>query len=107
MVKGKGMSEDTETMEQAMEFVPDEPDISSLGQAYQDTRAELEEFKRQCDENFNTRMCIWAGKSRDNRKHARSGTAEPFPWDGASDQDIPLVDEIIKCQSAMVMNAVR
>ena len=91
---------------EVLEFVQDTPDIKVLSSAYSETRTELSEFKSQCDENFNTRMCIWSGKSNDNRKHARSGV-DPFPWDGASDQDVPLVDELIKCHSAMVMNGVR
>ncbi len=99
------MSEDSQA--EALEFVPDNgPDVHALSLAYADTRTELAEYKSQCDENFNTRMCIWSGKSSDNRKHARAGK-EPFPWDGASDQDVPLVDELIKCHSAMVMNGVR
>lgn len=96
-----------ESQTDVLEFVPENgPDVSALTHAYRDTRTELEEYKSQCDENFNTRMCIWAGKSDDNRKHARQGV-EPFPWDGASDQDVPLVDELIKCHTAMVMNGVR
>lgn len=93
--------------EDAMEFVPSTPDVEMLASVYNETRTELNEFKQQCDRNFDTRMCIWAGKSEDNRKHTRAGTKEPFPWDGASDQDVPLVDEIIKCHTSMLMNATR
>ena len=98
---------DEPTQDEVLEFVSqDGPDIPILASEYRDTRSELEEFKTQCDENFNTRMCLWGGKSRDNRKHSRMGK-EPFPWDGASDQEVPLVDELIKCHAAMVMNGVR
>ena len=90
----------------SLEFAQGRPNISELSGAYHETRTELEEYRQQCDENFDTRMCIWQGKSQDGRKHARTGV-EPFPWDGASDQSVPLVDEIIKCHTAMAMNAVR
>ena len=65
---------DEPTQDEVLEFVSqDGPDIPILASEYRDTRSELEEFKTQCDENVNTRMCLWGGKARDNRKHSRMG----------------------------------
>lgn len=48
------------------------------------------------------------GKSDDFKKHSKlSATGDVFPWDGASDQEIRMVDNQINKCVAMVMNAVR
>ena len=48
------------------------------------------------------------GKSDDFKKHASlSTTGEVFPWEGASDAEVRLVDEQINCKVAMVMNAIK
>jgi hypothetical protein len=51
---------------------------------------------------------MWAGKSNDFKKHsANSETGEVFPWPGASDQEIRLVDNQINKCVAMCLNSVR
>ena len=51
---------------------------------------------------------MWSGKSDDFKKHSNlSSTGEVFPWDGASDQEIRMVDNQINKCVAMVMNAAR
>lgn len=54
--------------------------------------------------NFDTRNCIWAGQSQDGRKwRTRAGEDQIFPWPGASDSRVPLVDKYIKKHIAMLM----
>ncbi len=93
--------------EDQLQFLQDEPDIDQLSAAYNDTRSQLADHLEQSQDSFDTRFCIWPGKSRDNRKHARASTVDkPFPWDGASDQDVYLVDNAIKTHCSMLMNAI-
>ena len=49
--------------------------------------------------------CWWAGQSDDGRKRKRDGEPTPWPWDGASDTRVRLVEEKIRelcavCESA-------
>lgn len=92
----------------ALEFVGRKPDVTALTAAYEETRTQLNDFMVQKRRDFDSRFQIWSGKSSDNRKRARSpGDAEPFPWDGASDMDCPLLDDVINSHRSMVMSAMR
>jgi hypothetical protein len=72
------------------------PDMTRLVGLYNDTLHDLNDHIEQQNTNYEIRHCIWPGQSNDQRKHARGGDGtEPFPWDGASDLKIPVVDEII------------
>ncbi len=66
----------------------------------------VKEFRRSMDEGFtlgrtNTadeaRYMRWSGQSDDGKKHDENlpEGSQAFPWDGASDTRIPLVDSII------------
>jgi hypothetical protein len=66
----------------------------------------VKEFRRSMDEGFTlertnaadeTRYMRWTGQSDDGKKHDENlPEGKPaFPWDGASDTRIPLVDSII------------
>ncbi len=47
--------------------------------------------------NYETRMTIWPGQSEDGRKWTpRENEEEVFPWPGASDARVNLVDKYIK-----------
>ena len=93
---------------EALEFVGSKPDVMALSAAYEETRTQLNEFMEQKSRDFDSRFQVWAGKSRDNRKHARGpGDSEPFPWDGASDMDCPLLDDVINSHRSMIMSGIR
>ena len=71
------------------------PDIGEL----------IAEFRRSMDDGFsiertnsadNTRYMRWSGQSDDGKKHDEymAEGSQAFPWDGASDTRVPLVDSI-------------
>jgi hypothetical protein len=54
--------------------------------------------------NYEARMCWWAGKSPDGRKWTpKRGQDEVFPWPGASDLAVPLVDTYINKMVASLL----
>ena len=97
-----------DNLEEALEFDPKgRPDVDALSQAYNETRSDLGEFMEQRQDDFDQRFQIWPGKSRDNRKHSRSGGGEPFPWEGASDLSCNLIDDIIRSHVSMLMSVMK
>ena len=89
-------------------YVSKEPDISYLSETYRRTQADLGEWLDRRQRDYDVRNCMWSGKSDDFKKHSNlSQTGDVFPWDGASDQEIRMVDNQINKCVAMVMNAVR
>jgi hypothetical protein len=54
--------------------------------------------------NYETRHCVWPGQSQDGRKWTtRRGEDQVFPWPGASDARVFLVDKYIKKHVAMLL----
>ena len=89
-------------------YASKEPDVDYLIQAYQTTQSDLGEWLDRRQRDWDVRNCQWAGKSSDFKKHTSlTSTGEVFPWDGASDQEVRLADELIGCRVAMCMNAIR
>ena len=89
-------------------YVSKEPDINYLAETYRRTQADLGEWLDRSQRDYDVRNCMWSGKSDDFKKHSNlSSTGDVFPWDGASDQEIRMVDNQINKCVAMVMNAVR
>ena len=89
-------------------YVSKEPDIAYLSEAYKRTQSDLGEWLDRRQRDYDTRHCLWSGKSDDFKKHAsQSSTGEVFPWEGASDQEVKMADELISCRIAMCMNAIR
>lgn len=97
-----------DNVEEALQFDPKgSPDIDALSQAYHETRNDLGEFLDRRQDDFDQRFQIWPGKSRDNRKHARGGGGEPFPWEGASDLSCNLIDDVIRSHVGMLMSVMK
>jgi hypothetical protein len=72
------------------------PNMLRLALAYQEVVADLNPRIEQDELNYETRHCIWPGQTKDQRKNAtKSGDSGPFPWKGASDLRVHVVDEII------------
>ena len=89
-------------------YVSKEPDIAYLSQTYKQTQSDLGEWLDRRQRDYDVRNCQWSGKSDDFKKHSSlSSTGEVFPWNGSSDQEVRLADELIGCRVAMVMNAIR
>ena len=98
----------TDNVADALEFDPKgRPDVEALSQAYKETRSDLGEFMERRQDDFDQRFQIWPGKSRDNRKHSRSGGGEPFPWEGASDLSCNLIDDVIRSHVGMLMSVMK
>ena len=83
-------------------YVSKEPDIAYLSEAYKRTQSDLGEWLDRRQRDYDVRNCLWAGKSDDFKKHSsQHSTGEVFPWEGASDQEKRMCDELINCRVAM------
>ena len=82
-------------------YVQDEPDVLALKGAYDRTLADLGPFFTSTRESYDYRRNIWPGKSKDLRKNA----ADAFPWKGASDTEVRIIDERINTYIALFMSA--
>lgn len=91
--------------ENELVYVTEKPNIPALA----------EEFKRctplaygwdRVRDNEDTRFCRWNGQSTDGKKHNLQNTPA-FPWDGASDTRVNLVDSIISEHVALQKGAFR
>jgi len=82
----------------------DEPDIEFLQHDYNRCKANLGYYTDKCDESRDLRFGYWPGKNfKTNRKEAD----DAFPWKGASDQTIGLVDQIVTSDVAMLKKSVK
>lgn len=93
----------SESASEALTYLSDEPDITTLNYAYDQTVTELEAYFDLCRESYDDRRNWWAGKSRDHRKHG----ADAFPWEGASDIECHLIDERITRLVSLFMSSLR
>lgn len=55
--------------------------------------------------NYETRYCLWANQSWDGKRWPRRDGKKVFPWPGASDARVMLVDHYISVDVAMLMAA--
>jgi len=53
--------------------------------------------------NYDTRNCLWRGQTTDGRKHRKNYGTDVFPWEGASDARVPLVDKYINEDVSLLM----
>src|SRR5687768_14117047 len=81
-----------------------EPDLSELKEDFQDAvqRRDTNIFRRQ-RLNYEARYCVWANQSRDGRKWTAAKGSKPFPWPGASDARVALVDKYINEDVSFLM----
>lgn len=84
---------------ESLTYVGDEPDVLALKDAYEQTINDLGWYLDSTRDSFNYRRNIWPGKAKDMRKHG----ASVFPWEGASDIDVSVVDERINTYVALFM----
>ena len=90
----------TDRME-ALTFVQKEPDVLTLKNAYDRTVNDLSWYLESTRDSFDYRRCIWPGKSKDLRKHG----ADAFPFEGASDTEVPLINERINTYVALCISS--
>ena len=82
---------ESESISNALTYVSDKPDVTTLRYSYDQTVTELEAYFDLCRSSYDDRRNFWPGKSRDHRKHG----ADAFPWEGASDMEAHTIDERI------------
>ncbi len=58
-------------------------------------------------QNYETRRCLWPYKSTDGRKWSAPKGQDVFPWMGASDVEVPLVDKYLREDVALLMGVWR
>lgn len=83
------------------------PDFGTLKEGFTKCISDLDAYRQQCYQNYETRFALWAGQSADGRKHAREGgKVDPTPWDNASDLRVYLTDDAINSIVALECMAV-
>lgn len=82
-----------------------DPDLGQLREEFEYTLNERDSsvFSRSLL-NHDARYCVWPGQSSDGRKWTpRYGEDEVFPWPGASDARVNLVDKYVNKHVALMM----
>jgi hypothetical protein len=90
-----------DSISESLTYVSDDPDITSLRYAYDQSVTELEAYFDLCRSSYDDRRNWWPGKSRDLRKHG----ADAFPWEGASDMESHVIDERITRLVSLFLSA--
>ena len=87
----------------SLTYVQDEPDVLTLQQAYEQTLGDLSWYLQSTRDSYDYRRNIWPGKAKDMRKHG----AAAFPWEGASDTEVAIIDERINTYVALFISALQ
>lgn len=82
-------------------YVTSEPDINEIKRDYDADVTDLSAYVSQCQDSYNNRNAEWLGK---NSQLTKSGD-EAFPWAGASDTEVRLIEQCISTYVGMMMNA--
>lgn len=80
----------------------EKPDIEDLQGDLTRCRQNLSYFVDDCDEARDLRFSIWAGKNKRNRKEG----ANAWPWIGASDTSVGMIDQYISEDVALFKRAI-
>lgn len=84
------------------------PNIEATVKAFSDTIRDAQNYVAQCQTNYRTRFALWAGQANDGKKHSRDmNGVEAVPWEGASDMQVFLVDDVINYKVAQNCMALR
>jgi len=82
-------------------YVTSEPDIDELKSDYDADVTDLSAYVSQCQDSYDNRNAEWRGK---NNQLVKSGD-DAFPWDGASDTEVRLIEQCITTYVGLMMNA--
>jgi len=85
----------------ALTYVQDVPNVPALKTAYDTTIGDLDWYLQSTRDSYDYRRNIWPGKSKDLRKHG----ADAFPFEGAADSEVQIIDERINTYVALFMSA--
>ena len=80
----------------------EKPDVDDLKGDLDRCRNNLNYFADDADEARDLRFSVWAGKNKRNRKEGK----DAFPWQGASDMSIGLIDQNVTEDIAILKRAV-
>lgn len=80
----------------------EKPDVDDLKGDLQRCRNNLAYFLDESDQARDLRFSVWPGKNKRNRKEG----ADAFPWQGASDMQIGLIDQSIVEDVAILKKSV-
>jgi hypothetical protein len=86
---------------ESLTYVKDVPNVSALKNAYDTTIGDLDWYLQSTRDSYDYRRNIWPGKSKDLRKHG----ADAFPFEGAADSEVQIIDERINTYVALFMSA--
>ena len=82
-------------------YVKSEPDINELKRDYDSDVTDLSAYVSQCQDSYDNRNAEWVGK---NDQLTKSGE-NAFPWDGACDTEVRLIEQCITTYVGLMMNA--
>lgn len=82
-------------------FSKDKPNMRALCDEYESTVGDLDFYFDECEDSYNQRRALWTGK---NRSLTKRGPAA-FPWDGASDTEVRLVESKMRSMVSYMMNS--
>lgn len=82
-------------------YVASQPDINEIKKDYDADVTDLTAYVTQCQDSYNNRNANWVGK---NNQLVKSGE-DAFPWEGASDTEVRLIEQCITTYVGMMMNA--
>jgi hypothetical protein len=82
-------------------YVASQPDIRQIKKDYDADVTDLTAYVTQCQDSYNNRNANWVGK---NNQLVKSGD-DAFPWAGASDTEVRLIEQCITTYVGMMMNA--
>ncbi len=92
------MENDTQ---EALTYVSTKPDVLALKNAYDRTVNDLAWYLSSTRDSYDYRRNIWPNKAKDLRKWG----PDAFPFEGASDTEVPLIDQFINTYVALCMSA--
>jgi hypothetical protein len=91
----------TNDLNEALTYVRAVPNVAALKNAYDTTINDLDWYLQSTRDSYDYRRNIWPGKSKDLRKHG----SDAFPFEGAADSEVQVIDERINTYVALFMSA--
>lgn len=83
-------------------YVTKDVDVEQIKEEYDQDVSDMSPYISQCRDAYEQRNCEWSGKNYNLTKES----PDAFPWQGASDLEVFLIEEFISTYVAMLMNAV-
>ena len=88
---------------ETLTYLSKRPNMEVLHRQFEEDRQNNTGWNWQCVDSYNQRRCLWINKSDTQRKDYPGAQ----PWQGASDQEVPVIGPRIDSLVAIAMNAIR